>query len=162
MPTGRSSAASDVPFAVCWGSLASSTSPGTTRIAPPTPNKPATTPPTKPISATSTHVIVLSSLQEVRSPATAARGLDAEHVAGREVLADLWRQRRPVQQRAARPPAPPPPPPPRARPAPPKVPLSIVPCPCAGPGIPPFARARSTVSAMRCDVSTLPAATALG
>src|SRR5437667_56418 len=28
MPTGRSSAASDVPFAVCWGSLASSTSPG--------------------------------------------------------------------------------------------------------------------------------------
>src|SRR3989454_2008045 len=102
VPTGRSSAASDVPFAVCWGSLATSTSPGTTRIAPPTPNKPATTPPTKPISATSTHVIVLSSLEGVRSPATAARGLDAEHVAGREVRADLRRYRRPVQQRPPR------------------------------------------------------------
>ena len=38
----------------------------------------------------------------------------------------------------------------------------MVPCPCAGTGIPPPASARNTASAMRCDVSTFPAATALG
>src|SRR2546428_12729241 len=127
MPTGRSGAATDVPFAGCWGSLASSTSPETTRIAPPTPNKPATTPPAKPISATSTHVIVLSSLDEVRSPATAARGLDAEHVAGREEHRIRRPLRRPPAPRPPRPRAPPAPPPPspsgdapRALPAPPR------------------------------------------
>src|SRR5712691_1573423 len=101
MPTGRSRAASDVPFAVSWSNPVSSMSPGMITIAPPTPNNPETTPPTKPISATSTQVIALSSLEEVRSPATAARGLDAEHIAGVEARADLRRQRRPVQQRAA-------------------------------------------------------------
>ena len=40
--------------------------------------------------------------------------------------------------------------------------LFIVPCPCAGTVMPPAASARNTASAMRCDVSTLPAATALG
>src|SRR2546427_898105 len=101
MPTGRSRAASDVPFAVSWSNPVSSTSPGTITIAPPTPNNPETTPPAKPISATSTQVIALSSLEDVRSPATAARGLDAQHIAGLEARADLGRQRRPVQQRAA-------------------------------------------------------------
>src|SRR5205807_9264116 len=56
-PTGSSSAASDVPLAVCWGSLATSTSPGMITIAPPTPNKPDTTPATRPITPTSSHVI---------------------------------------------------------------------------------------------------------
>src|SRR5439155_26650467 len=37
----------------------------------------------------------------VRSPATAARSLDAEHVAGLEARTHLGRQRRAVQQRAA-------------------------------------------------------------
>src|SRR2546425_691868 len=77
-------------------------SPGMTTIAPPTPNNPETTPAAKPTSATNIQVIALSSLEEVRSPAPAARGLDAEHVAGLEARADLRRQRRPVQQRAAR------------------------------------------------------------
>src|SRR3989442_5350665 len=102
MPTGRSRAASDVPFAVSWSNPVSSTSPGTITVAPPSPNNPETTPPTKPISATSTQVIALSPLEEVRSPATAARGLDAQHIAGLQARADLRRQRRPVQQRAAR------------------------------------------------------------
>src|SRR5205823_2020586 len=55
-PTGSSSAASDVPLAVCWGSLATSTSPGMITIAPPTPNRPDTTPATRPITPTSSHV----------------------------------------------------------------------------------------------------------
>src|SRR2546425_2210465 len=101
IPTGRSRAASDVPFAVSWSNPASSMSPGMTTIAPPTPNNPETTPATKPISATSAQVIALSSLEGVRSPATAARSLDAEHVAGLEARTHLGRQRRAVQQRAA-------------------------------------------------------------
>src|SRR5439155_21847164 len=52
--------------------------------------------------------------------------------------------------------------PPPASPIPPNVTLFMVPCPCAGTGIPPPASARNTASAMRCDVSTFPAATALG
>src|SRR3989440_9001614 len=67
-PTGRSSAASDVPFAVCWGSLATSTSPGMITIAPPTPNRPDTTPATRPISATSAHVIARLLVQVVSPP----------------------------------------------------------------------------------------------
>src|SRR5207253_5934464 len=101
IPTGRSRAGSDVPFAVSLSNPASRMGPGMTTIAPPTPNNPETTPATKPISATSTQVIALSSLEGVRSPATAARSLDAEHVAGLEARTHLGRQRRAVQQRAA-------------------------------------------------------------